>query len=1026
MIDDVTDSSASGPIDVDEVKDLWRFQVQRAQSEQWALRDIRFLVYDDTCLTDHGYDSDDEEAMMQRGLQMSLENEEEPESDGINFTRPVREIKKQRILEEHAISDTPANVKSAEAYDGDEDEDLQRAIALSLGQKVDDSGSIRDKGQTTAGSPPCKICATLPEFPHAFKARKFRLFRPTEEQFRAARPCMHYVAVSYCWPEPVLDEEGNIVKSEGSYHIRELDGRVRKSRALNDIIDRAVDFANTCGLRMIWIDQECLPQPTQDSPKEDKDYQQAGVQSMDILYNRAVVTAGLHAGAFASQAQLDAVQELIALNEGKAKRRWNYDVEFINHVARFLDMVCHDRWYTRAWVVQESLSAGSGLFLVFRRGSADAPGGRIRFSDRYDVPKHSLDSMVRQTPSSQVHIHVDSFRGLVCTAKSLFEPYFQRVGSKVVHHDSFDAQSILDAAASLHPTVAKSNQMVNMHGRNIYGNRQKLDGASALTLLKTRKCRYPEDRIAILANMCCYEVRLNTDEMAKHCKSLRVGLLAVMLLNGDVSALAPEVYYPSLESEMPSHLGLTSPFDCAVGGASYCSISQGNLLVPHVYTHSNNPGTGPHGLPLHGYLWAVEGELDLTPIKLQWAEDWNELKCIGLGIERLKGEIDEAFEQRKQITAQHFARDDITKLVKAEISRHGGPIPHDSPFWASLPPGATKDGLHITTHLNAHFIKAHPVARHNVAQIIFRTLEYLFSLSASDSRAAGAANSIWHSIRTDSLRANAVGSEELPDSVGPTLFNHPDVLGDAFATLQLDLDDASGGYRQLWFVDRIMTHGTLWLGRYVTAPAHRRPARNRPPRAADSTILSRQMALQMQTTLMAMASQSRDDDCRLSTDTTVNASSLAYFAHLVSSDVWSVEADEKRGRELVAVFDVDGPCTVATPFVPDWEVLPRPVIRGMSVCWVVESAGAANQGNDKGKGKELLVDHAQVGGDGLGDAGESANGDSGGEVKEGHTERYKALYTDEGGKHTLYRVMNKVKGLWEIIEMLPQQQYVFV
>ncbi len=1028
MIEDVTETNLGESIDLEEVKGLWKFQVHREQSEKWALRDVQFLVYDDTDLKLHGYDSDDEEAMIQRALQMSREDveEPEPEPDDGGLRQPVGSTETQHVLG-NALSEAPADLEPAKAEFGNEDEELQPAVALPSGQEAEDSDSKSCQREDAEGSPGCGICAPLPEFPHAIKARKFRLFRPTEEQLNAHRPCVHYVAVSYCWPEPVFDDDGNIVKSEGSYQVRELDGRVRKSRALDNILDRAVDFANTCGLRMIWIDQECLPQATEDSSQEDKAYQQTGVQSMDILYNRAIVTAGLHTGRFGSQAQLDAVQELIALSEGKAKMRQprDYDQGFFSHVEDFLRMVCHDRWYTRAWVVQEALSSGSGLFLVFQQGHAHTPGGQIRFSDRYNTPEHSLDTKDRAISSSQIHIQVDSFRGLVRTARSLFEPYFVRIGSALTHEESF---SILSAAASLHPAVANTNQTVQLSGQNIYGNRQRLDGASALTLLKTRKCSYSEDRITILANMCGYEVRLNTDEMSKRCKSLRVGLLAVMLLNGDVSALAPEVYLPSLNSDVPSSLGLLSPFDSAARRANYCSVKQGNLVVPHVYTHSRRASIGTNGLPLHAYLWAVEDELDLNPIKLQWEEMWNQLKCIQVGIERLKGESDDAFGQRKRITAQHFSRRDIMRLAKAEISHHGGPIiPHDSPLWAGLPPGATPQGLRITAHLNANLIESHPNARRTVAQIIFQTLNYLFGLSASDPRAAGAANSIWHSVRTDSVRAKAAESDQLPDSVGSALFTHADVLRDAFATLQLDRDSANGGYRQLWFVDRIMTHGTLWVGRYVPAPAYcpKKPARNLRPEAASSTILSRQMTVQFFTTMSSMALYSGVGAPRLPTEhTSVNASSLTYRAYLVSRDTWSVEADEKRARELVAVFDVDGPCTVATPFVPDWEVLPRPGIRGMSVCWVVEEAVIASKEGDTGK-KELFVD-VKLDGNGLGGSGGSSDKETGGdpEGKKGDAGKYTA-HNGEEIKPTVYRVVNKVKGLWEIIEILPQQYYVF-
>jgi hypothetical protein len=116
---------------------------------------------------------------------------------------------------------------------------------------------------------------------------------------------MHYVAVSYCWP-PRDDKP-----IPRSYTVRDLDGRVRASRALDDVLDRAVDFANSCGLRMIWIDQECLPQPTEASTKADWDMQELGIQSMDIVYNRAMYTAGLLDVEITSQEQLNAIQTVL-------------------------------------------------------------------------------------------------------------------------------------------------------------------------------------------------------------------------------------------------------------------------------------------------------------------------------------------------------------------------------------------------------------------------------------------------------------------------------------------------------------------------------------------------------------------------------------------------------------------------------------------------------------------------------------------------------------------------------------------
>ncbi|KAI8281560.1 hypothetical protein K4K59_008201 [Colletotrichum sp. SAR11_240] len=86
-----------GPNDLEQVKSLWRFQVSRAQARNWAFRDMGFLVFDDSSLD---YDSDDEDAMMQRALRLSTHAEGDeakpgtldytPQSFGENFECRIR------------------------------------------------------------------------------------------------------------------------------------------------------------------------------------------------------------------------------------------------------------------------------------------------------------------------------------------------------------------------------------------------------------------------------------------------------------------------------------------------------------------------------------------------------------------------------------------------------------------------------------------------------------------------------------------------------------------------------------------------------------------------------------------------------------------------------------------------------------------------------------------------------------------------------------------------------------------------
>lgn len=85
--------------------------------------------------------------------------------------------------------------------------------------------------------------------------------------------------------------------------MRDLDGTIRENRAEDDVIDRAIDFARQYGIRMIWLDKECLP-------REGEDDGEVGLQAMGIVYNRTVLTAGLHDTVIMSGMQLAAIKSL--------------------------------------------------------------------------------------------------------------------------------------------------------------------------------------------------------------------------------------------------------------------------------------------------------------------------------------------------------------------------------------------------------------------------------------------------------------------------------------------------------------------------------------------------------------------------------------------------------------------------------------------------------------------------------------------------------------------------------------------
>lgn len=99
----------------------------------------------------------------------------------------------------------------------------------------------------------CDDCKDYPIFPHQGEVANFRIVQPGEGQRFSS--CDHFIAVSYCWPTPLYDSEGNMIHHEGRYSVKDAHGNVRKNRAPEDVITRAVKFAAQNGIRLIWIDQ---------------------------------------------------------------------------------------------------------------------------------------------------------------------------------------------------------------------------------------------------------------------------------------------------------------------------------------------------------------------------------------------------------------------------------------------------------------------------------------------------------------------------------------------------------------------------------------------------------------------------------------------------------------------------------------------------------------------------------------------------------------------------------------------------
>jgi Heterokaryon incompatibility protein (HET) len=185
--------------------------------------------------------------------------------------------------------------------------------------------------------------------------RSYKSFDETSCQLQLTKSseppdCVHYVAVSYCWSSTPFSRPEDVGRKIQEYSINTEHG-ARSNKASSSILDRAILFASRRGLEFIWIDQECIEQ---DNPIDQRD----GIQAMDLIYQRAVESISLLNTYVEKQEHLDALNLMF---EGEG-----IEPHELESLAEVLELICSDAWFTRAWILQESTSAGSEMTLLIR------------------------------------------------------------------------------------------------------------------------------------------------------------------------------------------------------------------------------------------------------------------------------------------------------------------------------------------------------------------------------------------------------------------------------------------------------------------------------------------------------------------------------------------------------------------------------------------------------------------------------------------------------------------------------------
>lgn len=434
-----------------------------------------------------------------------------------------------------------------------------------------------------------------------------------------------YIAVSYCWERPDVEWFTDLI--EEPIEILEAGIGKRPSTVPPDVLHRSVAYAKHRGINAIWIDQECINQ-------DDEIEKENGIQAMDIVYQESRHPIAILQYCFETQIELDVFSSLFGMEDEL------YRPDQIEVLYEVLSDISEDPWFSRAWTLQEATSAGASMMLLI-----GCPG---------------LDKCSSFGPiPGEFEISIREFQDCMAMAVVFIE---ERLEAGAWSDDSLaiSASNCASEMWNLVPTIYSGS------AERDGSHRQQCTAAEALTLLEDRTNSVFSDRLAIMANICNYEVRIDSKVLEQPDSSFSACALTLAVLNGDMSLLAGCLERaPSYKHKRADCRSARSLFywnDDSDSSANAYGFSWGprppGSLSNIIYLEENNslfrlmPATlSTSGLKVCGILWEIKQLIRAPKTKRRFLTKWREELDLW-NAEILKGEkgFNTAFWKRKSIS----------------------------------------------------------------------------------------------------------------------------------------------------------------------------------------------------------------------------------------------------------------------------------------------------------------------------------------------------------------------------------------
>ena len=248
---------------------------------------------------------------------------------------------------------------------------------------------------------------------------------------------------------------------------------------------------------------------------------------MDYVYVNAEMSIGLFRATL-EQRHLDALLLFFEFEIGsRMRRRGPHPLKkcrslHIGTLAEALSIIVMDRWNTRAWIFQEAFASAGNMILLFPRAKEVAVKGW---------------SLICQDLSfTEVAIRLDILQECMKQSVGFFTPK--------------PGNSLPVKLPEWEETLKRLDWFQpDPQGHHLFDfwinnskNRRTCNAAVAWSFLKHRENDRVVDKLAMLANICDYSLRLNTVELDKSQNVLSVCILALAIANGDLSLLSPDSY----------------------------------------------------------------------------------------------------------------------------------------------------------------------------------------------------------------------------------------------------------------------------------------------------------------------------------------------------------------------------------------------------------------------------------------------------------------------------------------------------